>query len=70
VLADDLQDLLVAKHAGGDEEALAGGLGNLHGFDVREGEIANLDPEVGSRVRDFVLAFALDEVAGSLVRGV
>jgi hypothetical protein len=70
VLADDLQDLLVGELARGSEEALAGGLGNLHGFDVREGKVANLDPDVGPRVRDFILAFALDKVAGSLVRGV
>jgi hypothetical protein len=37
---------------------------------VREGKVTNLDPDVGSRVRDFILAFALDKVAGSLVRGV
>lgn len=56
--------------ARGDEEALARGLGDLDGPYVSEGDVAHLDPEVGPGVGDLVLAFALDEVAGSLVGGV
>lgn len=70
MLADDLADLLVAEVAGGGEEALAGRGGDLDGLDVGEGQVAHVDPEVGTRVGDLLLAFALQEVARALVGGV
>lgn len=70
VLSDNFKDLLVAEVAGGGEEALSGGRGHLDGLDVRESQVPNIDPYVSSSVRYFFLAFALDEVACPLVRGI
>jgi len=70
VFADELTDLLVAEVASRDEEALAGCLGELDGLHVRKSHVADVDPEVGSRLGDLLLALALDQVTDSLVGGV
>lgn len=67
---DDLADLLVAELARGGEEAFARGLGDLNGPDVRKCQVAHIDPDVRPGFRDLLLAFALQEVAGSFVGGV
>jgi hypothetical protein len=37
---------------------------------VRKSHVADVDPEVGSRLGDLLLALALDQVTDSLVGGV
>lgn len=61
-VADDLGDLLVAVAAGRREEALAPRLGPLHGLDVGEGHVPDVDPQVHAARRDLGRPLALDQV--------
>lgn len=67
MLTHNFDDFLVAKVAGGDEESLVGSVGDLNGFHVGKGEIANINPEEGACLSDLGFVLAGDNVTYTLV---
>ncbi len=69
-LPNNIRNLAIAEIPRRDEKSLSPSFFQLGGFDVREGEVAHLDPDEGAGFGDGVFGFAGHDVADALVGGV
>lgn len=69
-LLDDLSNLLVGEVASSNEESLVASGFDFDGLDVAESEVADINPQEGTGLRDLLLGLALVDVSDALVAGV
>ena len=65
--ANAVYNILVREITVGDKESLVTGFRHFDGFNVSQGNVADIDVEEGARRRQLVLGVALDEVLEPLV---